>query len=44
MPAFALTVKGIAVSVEADGDTPLLDLLRNHLGLVGAKFDACSRQ
>jgi nicotinate dehydrogenase subunit A len=38
MPAFALTVNGNAVSVDADGDTPLLDVLRNHLALVGSKF------
>jgi nicotinate dehydrogenase subunit A len=38
MPAISLNVNGRAVSVEADGDTPLLDVLRNHLGLVGTKF------
>ena len=38
MPAFAFNVNGRAVAVEADGDTPLLDVLRNHLGLVGTKF------
>jgi nicotinate dehydrogenase subunit A len=38
MPAFEMTVNGRVVSVTADGDTPLLDLLRNHLGLVGTKF------
>ena len=38
MPAISLTVNGAAVSVEADGDTPLLDVLRNRLGLVGTKF------
>jgi nicotinate dehydrogenase subunit A len=38
MPAFAFYVNGRAVTVEADGDTPLLDILRNRLGLVGAKF------
>jgi nicotinate dehydrogenase subunit A len=38
MPAFALNVNGRAVSVEADGNTPLLDALRNRLGLVGTKF------
>jgi nicotinate dehydrogenase subunit A len=27
-----------AIRVAADPDTPLLDVLRNHLGLVGAKF------
>jgi nicotinate dehydrogenase subunit A len=31
-------VNGSAVSVRADPDTPLLDVLRNHLGLKGTKF------
>jgi nicotinate dehydrogenase subunit A len=31
-------VNGSAVSVSADPDTPLLDVLRNHLGLKGTKF------
>jgi len=34
----SLTVNGSEVAVTADPDTPLLDVLRNHLGLVGAKF------
>jgi len=34
----SFTVNGRAVSVRADGDTPLLDVLRNHLGLTGPKF------
>ena len=38
MEAVAFTVNGKPVSVAADGDTPLLDLLRNHLALVGSKF------
>jgi nicotinate dehydrogenase subunit A len=38
MEAVSLTVNGKPVSVAADGDTPLLDVLRNHLGLVGTKF------
>lgn len=38
MPAISLVVNGSAVEVGADPDTPLLDVLRNHLGLVGAKF------
>src|SRR6202047_2914045 len=38
MQSLSLTVNGTAVSVSADADTPLLDVLRNHLGLVGAKF------
>src|ERR1700676_2226787 len=38
MPSIVLNVNGKPVSVTADGDTPLLDILRNHLGLVGSKF------
>jgi nicotinate dehydrogenase subunit A len=38
MPAISLTVNGKPVDVTADPDTPLLDVLRNHLGLVGTKF------
>ena len=38
MPSIAFTVNGKTVNVTADGDTPLLDVLRNHLGLVGTKF------
>ena len=34
----SLTVNGSEVAVAADPDTPLLDILRNHLGLIGAKF------
>ena len=34
----SLTVNGGEVQIAADPDTPLLDVLRNHLGLVGAKF------
>src|SRR5271156_3336982 len=34
----AFTVNGQAVEVGAAPDTPLLDVLRNHLGLKGAKF------
>jgi nicotinate dehydrogenase subunit A len=34
----SLTINGSEVAVAADPDTPLLDALRNHLGLVGAKF------
>jgi nicotinate dehydrogenase subunit A len=32
------TVNGRAVDVSAGDDTPLLDVLRNHLGLKGSKF------
>ena len=38
MQEIALSVNGKAVRVNADPDTPLLDVLRNHLGLVGSKF------
>jgi nicotinate dehydrogenase subunit A len=38
MQPIPLTVNGDPVSVTADGDTPLLDVLRNHLGLKGTKF------
>jgi nicotinate dehydrogenase subunit A len=44
MPPISLTVNGDAVSVTADGDTPLLDILRNHLGLVGTKFGCGQEQ
>jgi nicotinate dehydrogenase subunit A len=33
-----MIVNGSAVTVSADEDTPLLDILRNHLGLMGTKF------
>jgi nicotinate dehydrogenase subunit A len=38
MQATRLIVNGSPASVTADGDTPLLDVLRNHLGLTGTKF------
>jgi nicotinate dehydrogenase subunit A len=38
MAAIEFTVNGRKVGVAADPDTPLLDVLRNHLGMVGAKF------
>jgi nicotinate dehydrogenase subunit A len=38
MASTDFTLNGRAVSVSAGGDTPLLDVLRNHLGLVGTKF------
>src|SRR3954466_7038016 len=34
----SLTVNGNEVAIATDPDTPLLDVLRNRLGLVGAKF------
>jgi nicotinate dehydrogenase subunit A len=39
-----LTVNGNAVTVTADADTPLLDVLRNHLGLLGTKFGCGQEQ
>ena len=44
MQATNLIVNGRPVSVIADGDTPLLDVLRNHLGLVGTKFGCGQEQ
>src|SRR5271165_1856345 len=38
MPTINLNVNGREVGVTADGDTPLLDVLRNHLGLTGTRF------
>jgi isoquinoline 1-oxidoreductase alpha subunit len=38
MAAYSLTVNGRNKSVTADGDTPLLWVLRDHLGLTGTKF------
>ncbi len=38
MQSISLTVNGRNVDVAADRDTPLLDVLRNHLGLPGTKF------
>ncbi len=37
-PMPVLHVNGIARPVEAPGDTPLLWVLRDHLGLTGTKF------
>ena len=38
MAAYSLTVNGQNKLVTADGDTPLLWVLRDHLGLTGTKF------
>jgi nicotinate dehydrogenase subunit A len=38
MDTVRFTVNGLEVGVAADADTPLLDVLRNHLGLYGTKF------
>ncbi len=44
MQSTRLIVNGSTVSVTADGDTPLLDILRNHLGLTGTKFGCGQEQ
>jgi len=44
MQATSLIVNAGAVSVAADADTPLLDVLRNHLGLIGTKFGCGAEQ
>ena len=44
MEPTSLTVNGRAVTVTADRDTPLLDILRNHLGLLGTKFGCGQEQ
>ena len=38
MPNYSLDVNGEAFTVEADADTPLLWVLRDHLKLVGTKY------
>lgn len=38
MPTTNLILNGKPATVAAEGDTPLLDVLRNHLGLTGTKF------
>ena len=44
MPSISLTVNGTPISVSADADTPLLDVLRSHLGLVGTRFGCGEEQ
>jgi nicotinate dehydrogenase subunit A len=44
MQPIFLTVNGSSVSVTAGGETPLLDVLRNHLGLIGTKFGCGQEQ
>jgi nicotinate dehydrogenase subunit A len=44
MQETSFTVNGNAVSITADRDTPLLDVLRNHLGLVGTRFGCGAEQ
>jgi len=38
MTSIAFNVNGRSADVSASGDTPLLDVLRNHLGLTGTRF------
>jgi nicotinate dehydrogenase subunit A len=38
MAPISFTLNARAVEVTADGDTPLLDVLRNHFGLTGTRF------
>lgn len=38
MTSTSFTVNARSFEVTADGDTPLLDVLRNHLGLTGTRF------
>jgi aerobic-type carbon monoxide dehydrogenase small subunit (CoxS/CutS family) len=38
MPSYPLTVNGRARTLEVEGDTPLLWVLRDTLGLTGTKF------
>ena len=38
MPTFQLKINGVSQSVEAEADTPLLWVLRDHVDLVGTKF------
>ena len=38
MPTYTLNINGKSHSVEADKDTPLLWVLRDHLDMVGTKF------
>lgn len=38
MPSYTLKINGNTHSIAADGDTPLLWVLRDHLELVGTKF------
>lgn len=38
MPTYTLNVNGATLSVEADQDTPVLWVLRDHANLVGTKF------
>ena len=38
MPTYTLSINGKMMTVEADANTPLLWVLRDHLNLLGTKF------
>ena len=38
MPAVRFRLNGVAISIDADSDRPLLDILRNEFGLIGPHF------
>ena len=38
MPIYTLSINGKMMTVEADADTPILWVLRDHLNLLGTKF------
>jgi isoquinoline 1-oxidoreductase alpha subunit len=38
MPTYSLSINGTSQRVTADADTPLLWVLRDHLGLTGTKY------
>jgi isoquinoline 1-oxidoreductase subunit alpha len=38
MPKYSISVNGKMMSVEADADTPVLWILRDHLNILGPKF------
>lgn len=40
----SFTVNGVPADVAAGDDTPLLDVLRNHLGLTGARYGCGAEQ
>jgi nicotinate dehydrogenase subunit A len=44
MQSVSFSLNGRPASVTADADTPLLDVLRNHLGLMGTKFGCGAEQ
>jgi nicotinate dehydrogenase subunit A len=44
METVSLIINGRTATVTAVGDTPLLDILRNHLGLIGTKFGCGQEQ